>query len=269
MASLAEIRPGGLSLAANISFLIEEEKSGSHAEKNGLGGLPTITIEGLRWDERATSIGASGRVVRILELGAGDDSAAWTGGKNGNCLNYEVEKLRAQGIPLEVTTQSFRGNTDWNEKHGVQHFMSGHFIDVLESLKAGGQKYDLILSQHALYQTASLYKALELIEDLLEDRGTAHLEDFIRGFGASHLAVFPQGMVPLSKYLDRNYVKKTQISYKTFRVSGVEYAPNIGENAHIGFAKGNLDRSTLPKFVGIAYYADDFAQLPYALYEAP
>lgn len=234
----------------------------------GGGILPQIQVGSLKWSHRADALGRQGHTVRILELGAGDDSAAWTGGISGDRMNDDVLDLRNKGIVMDVTTQSMNGSEKWNQTHGVQHFVPGHFIEVLESLKTSGYKYDLVLSKDALYQSAALYEALRLIDDLLSDEGTAYLEDFIGGLGRSRIVIFPSGnaFVPALIYPDA--IRRRQIYFKKFLIPGLEYT-DAGETMHIGFTKGQFDCGKLPKFRGISRLADDSLEHRYyALYEA-
>lgn len=240
-------------LETDFQALVENERWIKNYKTTGTGILPRISVAGLKWHELAQQLSSQERPIKLLDLGTGDDCAAWTGGLDGSRLNEKAMELQTKGLQIEVTAHSASGRfKEWVESHGVDRLLTGHFLDVLQDLESKGEKFHLVLSRWALYSSVAVFRIIELVETLLADNGAAYLEEIYRSIGNGKVLIFPQNNAPQG-LLNYEIVDNLCLTPKQAQVGNLPVIELEG-HSHLGWKKGELDRTKLPKFVGITQF---------------
>jgi len=241
-----------------LDLLLDHERSFRYTIKDseqGTGRLPEFSIKGQTWSEYAQDIWRKEqRPVKILEIGAAEDAAAWTGGLRGSQQNPEVVKLREAGVPLEITSHSYSDRLkEWTQENGVDRFIGGHMYDLLQYFQGIGEEFDLVLSNFALYHTCAVYECLPLIDSILADNGRAYLNTVFKSHGDNKALIFPgkitdwNGAVLLSldDVMQSMNLAELNIPGLTVVKSGFG-----GEMNDVGWEKGDFDYQQIPSLAG-------------------
>lgn len=211
------------------------------------GSLPAIRLsEGTGIIDKLQQLIAEKDRVHVLDLGAGDDAALWTGGAHGDGVLPEIQALQESG-KLTITAHSGRGPlVDWSLQHGIDRFLTGHFVDAIAQLRAEGVRFDVITSRFALYQTAAALSLLPEIDELLSNDGTAFL-DTVNRFDNEHIFLYPPGEAPTS-YDTSSFFPS--LAFGQAQVGGVTWGVT-GDQENVAWRKGEFDSSKLPRLTAV------------------
>ncbi len=225
----------------------------------GSGEMPAAQLDnGLNWEAHIRDIAARKGRVSILDLGSGDDCAAWTGGHTRNNMTKNrlqttpASTLLEEGIELDVVAQTAKGTLkSWVEETGrIADLRIGHFYDALLELREQGLRFDAILSRHALYQSKLNIEALPIIDDLLTEEGAAFLDTVGKQPGCNYSFIYPKGNIPAGYLTTADIIRS--VNLQEAQVGGLNWS-NLqdlnGESA--AWRKGQLQRVKMPILEGI------------------
>ncbi|MBI4225947.1 hypothetical protein HY612_02435 [Candidatus Roizmanbacteria bacterium] len=237
--------------AYNLLLGQERYKLGRRKKMSyGSGFLPKVTWRQQTWVEVARSLTQTKGKVNILEIGAGDDCAAWTGGLMAK-VSQGRDALLEHDLQAQVTAHSGEGSlSDWVVESGVDEFLSGHYLDVLESLKDGSRIFDLVLSRFGLYHSYAALEVLPLIDDILSQDGVAILDHV--GRGVEHR----DGLIYRPDDLPNDYISQqdlyTSLNYPEAHIGAIPWF-TIDGGYSVAWRKGEFSRERMPKLVDILY----------------
>jgi len=223
----------------------------------------------ITWLEYASGLSLSKSPIYILDLGAGDDCGAWTGGLkkdliSGNYIlfnrrNPVVLNLQSQ-VNYRLVAHSAKSTfKEWILQNGVDEFYSGHYLDLLLRFIKEKRQFDLVLSRWTLYQSIASIQALSLIDQLLTPKGAAFLDTVSRGPGNNSIVIYRTREVPLGR-LTRKDIDIRSLTFAQAKVGGLNWQrvpEEYSENA--AWKKGDLDRKMLPQFFGGKKFAFEVA----------
>ncbi|MBI4058540.1 hypothetical protein HY408_02110 [Candidatus Gottesmanbacteria bacterium] len=238
-------------LVDQFNILLNRERSSLRVYENdpeyGSGYLPSVTLDGCEWYEYARKIMSEKGSLAILELGAGDDAAAWTGGKKAR-VSQGKQAIVDHIFAAHITVQSESGLwAEWACAQGVNTFVTGHFFDVLSQMVREKRQFDLILSRFVLNQSMVALEALWLIDRLLSSHGAAFMDAVSQDEGVD-IMIFPRDGMP-KIYIDWLDLGKS-LNFKTADVAGLAWQRQNGVY-NVAWKKGQFDQSRLPKLVSI------------------
>lgn len=218
------------------------------------GNLPVIKLDGLTWDQYARRIAKKKGQVIILDLGAGSDCAAYTGGEEGDKLNPAVKRLHEEGIALNIIGHSRGGHEEWVLSHGINRFLSGHFVDALSQVEPGS--IDLVLSRWALYQTMLSTHILGLIDEKLSSQGAAFLETVSRSSANDSILLYREDDLPVP-YVNLEDIYRS-LPFDKAQVGGLNWQKDPQGNPSTAFRKGGVKKDKLPVLMGTLATSSDY-----------
>lgn len=198
--------------------------------------------------------------IRFLELGGSEDAALWTGGRDENPtrrrtgipLNNTIRWWPKNGINHTVTVHSGKDTfAKWTTEHGVDRFLSGHFLDAVNTLLAEKEQYDVIISRRGLCHTAASLHLLKKINRLLSPRGAAFIDGVVRQ-STMRTLIYPPDRLPAG-LLRWGMTPGAVPSWEGLRTAmpGAHWSQDLDFDC-VAWRKSQFDESRFPKLVSLA-----------------